>query len=117
MTHLRGEDEGLWAAIAEPSRRMLLDILLARGEATASTLAAEAPFTRQAVAKHLAVLDKAGLVQAHRQGREVLYTVRPEGLDAATRAMARVAERWDERLRTIKHLAEAAHRLNAQEPK
>ena len=95
-------DERLWAAIAEPSRRRLLDLLLARGEATPTVLAAELPFTRQAVAKHLAVLAGAGLVEGRRQGREVRYAVRPERLEAAARAMAGVAQRWDSRLRAIR---------------
>ena len=100
-----GSDE-LWAAVADPTRRRLLDVLLARGEATATALAAELPVTRQGIAKHLAVLDRAGLVEARRQGREVLYSVRPDELDAATRWMAEVAAEWDSRLHTIKRLAE-----------
>lgn len=110
MNPRRGDEEELWAAVGEPSRRRLLDVLLARGEATPSALAEELPLTRQAVTKHLAVLDRAGLVEARRQGREVRYVVRPERLDAATQAMAMVAARWDQRLQAIKHLAEAAHR-------
>ncbi len=105
-----GEDEQLWTAIAEPSRRRLLDALLAGGEATATVLAEQMPLTRQAVAKHLAVLERADLVEARRAGREVRYAVRPQRLDAATRAMAQVAARWDSRLQAIKRLAEAAHR-------
>jgi DNA-binding transcriptional ArsR family regulator len=105
-----GDDEQLWAAVAEPGRRWLLDVLLAHGEATATTLAAELPFTRQAVAKHLGVLERVGLVEAQRHGREVRYTVRPERLDEAVRAMAQVAARWDSRLQAIKRLAESVHR-------
>jgi DNA-binding transcriptional ArsR family regulator len=105
----RGEEvDELWAAVADPTRRRLLDALLAHGEATATTLAGELPVTRQAVAKHLAVLDRAGLVEGRRQGREVRYAVRPERLDAATRWLAEVAAQWDRRLATIKRLAEAA---------
>jgi DNA-binding transcriptional ArsR family regulator len=110
MNRGRSEDEELWAAVGEPSRRRLLDLLLARGEATPSALAAELPFTRQAVAKHLAVLDRVGLVEGQRHGREVRYVVRPERLDAAAQSMARVAAQWDDRLQTIKLIAEAAHR-------
>jgi DNA-binding transcriptional ArsR family regulator len=99
-------DDELWAAVADPSRRRLLDVLLAHGEATPTALAAELPFTRQAVTKHLAVLDRAGLVHSHRQGREVRYAVRAERLDDAADAMAAVAARWDRRLRVIKELAE-----------
>jgi DNA-binding transcriptional ArsR family regulator len=105
-----GEVDELWAAVAEPTRRRLLDVLLARGEATATTLGAELPVSRQAVAKHLAVLDRVGLVEGRREGREVRYTVRPERLDEAIRSMARVAAGWDERLAAIKRLAESAHR-------
>jgi DNA-binding transcriptional ArsR family regulator len=105
----RSGSDVLWAAVADPTRRRLLDVLLARGEASATTLAAELPVTRQGIAKHLAVLDRAGLVEARRQGREVLYSVRPVELDAATRSMAQVAAEWDARLHTIKRLAEARH--------
>jgi DNA-binding transcriptional ArsR family regulator len=104
------EADELWAAVADPTRRRLLDALLTHGEATATALAGELPVTRQAVAKHLAVLDRAGLVDSRRNGREVLYTVRAERLDAATRSLARVAEQWDERLTAIKRLAEVAAR-------
>src|SRR5262245_41030996 len=103
-------DEQLWAAVAEPGRRRLLDVLVAHGEATPTMLAKELPFTRQAVSKHLAVLLDAGVVTQRRDGREVLYTVQPERLEAAAQAMAAAAARWNARLRAIKRLAEAAHR-------
>jgi DNA-binding transcriptional ArsR family regulator len=108
VSRRRDEGDELWAAIADPTRRQLLDVLLARGEATATTLAVELPVTRQAVAKHLAVLDRAGLVEGRRHGREVRYAVRPERLDAATRRLAQVAGEWDQRLAAIKRLAESA---------
>lgn len=104
------DDAELWAAIAEPSRRRLLDLLLVLGEATATTLADQLPFSRQAVAKNLAILDRVGLVEGRRNGREVRYAVRPQRLDEAARAMTRVAARWDARLQSIKTLSEAAHR-------
>ena len=117
-----GEDE-LWEAVADPSRRKVLDLILAHGQATPTALAAELPFTRQAVAKHLAVLARAGLVEAHRHGREVRYTVRPERVGAAAQAMAHAAQamaaaaaRWDRRLDTIKRLAEAQARTSPTEP-
>jgi DNA-binding transcriptional ArsR family regulator len=102
------EVDELWSAVGDPTRRRVLDVLLDRGEATATALASELPVTRQAVAKHLAVLDRAGLVQARRHGREVRYVVRPERLDAAARSMAQVAAAWDRRLEAIKQIAEAA---------
>jgi ArsR family transcriptional regulator, cadmium/lead-responsive transcriptional repressor len=110
MTPRRDGAEELLAAVADPTRRRLLDVLLDRGEATATTLARELPVTRQAVAKQLAVLDRAGLVEGRRRGREVRYAVRPDQLDAATRSLARVAAEWDERLAAIKRIAEASAR-------
>jgi DNA-binding transcriptional ArsR family regulator len=103
-------DDALWAAIAEPSRRRVLDLLVRGGEATASTLAADVPFTRQAVIKHLAALEDAGLVTRRRMGREVRFRVDPDALHDATRLVARLARDWDRRLAAIKHLAEAAYR-------
>jgi DNA-binding transcriptional ArsR family regulator len=101
------EDDALWAAVADPTRRRVLDSLLEHGEATTTTLAAGLPVTRQAVAKHLTVLDRVGLVAGRRSGREVHYAVRPERLDDAAEAMARVAAQWDRRLVRIKRLAES----------
>jgi DNA-binding transcriptional ArsR family regulator len=110
-------DDELWAAIADPSRRRVLDLLVQRGEASASWLGSQVPFSRQAVSKHLTVLEGAGLVAHRKQGREVLYRVHADRLDQASRAMAEVARRWDRRLDTIKRLAEAAHaQASGQEP-
>ncbi len=102
-------DDGLWSAIADPSRRRVLDLLVRRGEASASWLAGQVPFSRQAVSKHLVVLEQAGLISRRKQGREVLYRVDAGRLDEASRAMAEVARQWDRRLDAIKRLAEAAH--------
>ena len=112
----RGGDDvdELWAAIADPTRRRILDALLAHGEATATTLAAELPVTRQAIAKHLLVLERSGLVESLRVGRELRYTVRAERLDVATERLARVAAEWDDRLGAIKRLAEASADENRQ---
>jgi DNA-binding transcriptional ArsR family regulator len=102
--------DGVIAALADPTRRELLDVLAARGEATATTLAERLPVSRQAVVKHLAVLDAAGLVSGSRVGREVRYSVRPAALDATARWMAALAGDWDRRLATIKRVAEAPER-------
>lgn len=101
-------EERLLEAVGDSSRRMVLDLLLSNGRVTPTALAAELPFTRQAVAKHLAVLSSVGLVEGVRQGREIHYSVRPEHLDVAVRAMAKVAARWDARLERIKRMAEAS---------
>ena len=103
-------DDPLWSAIADPSRRRVLDLLVVGGSASASSLAEHVPFTRQAVTKHLGVLENAGLVTRRREGREVRYAVEPDRLGQAVRSMAQVADAWDRRLAAIKRIAEAAHR-------
>jgi DNA-binding transcriptional ArsR family regulator len=102
-------DDELWSAIADPSRRRVLDLLVNNGEVSASWLAGRVPFSRQAVSKHLVVLEEAGLVSRRKQGREVLYQVDADRLDQATRAMTDLAAQWDRRLAAIKRLAEAVH--------
>ncbi len=102
-------EDRLWTAVAEPSRVRLLELLLERGSVTPTRLARELPFSRQAVSKHLAVLDRAGLVAGHRQGREIRYEVDPERLAAAARVLSEVAARWDRRLAAIKRIAEELH--------
>ena len=98
--------EAVFAALADPTRWRVLTLLAERGQATATALAGELPVSRVAVVKHLTVLDRAGLVESRRAGREVLYTVRPERLDAAARWMTAIAAQWDARLAAIKRLAE-----------
>ena len=101
-------EPAVFAALADPTRWRLLGTLAQQGEGTATTLAAELPVSRPAVIKHLNVLDRAGLVQGRRSGREVRFTVRPERLDATARWLAAVASQWDARLAAIKRIAEAA---------
>ena len=105
-------DDELWSAIADPSRRRVLNLVVSNGAVSASWLAGHVPFTRQAVSKHLVVLEQAGLINRRKQGREVLYQVEADRLDQAARALADLAVQWDRRLDTIKRLAEAAHAEN-----
>jgi DNA-binding transcriptional ArsR family regulator len=99
----------LVAAVTEPTRRQLLDLLLERGESTPTSLADRLPVTRQAVSKHLAVLERAGLVDGERSGREMHYRLNVGRLDDATRSLNELASTWDRRLVRIKRMAEAAH--------
>ncbi|MDX6426917.1 MAG: hypothetical protein QOD52_2322 [Gaiellaceae bacterium] len=114
MTRSRVDDETLLAAVTEPTRRQLLDLLLERGESTATSLADSLPVTRQAVSKHLVVLDRAGLVEGRRSGRELRYAVNLDQLDRATASLADLAAFWDRRLLRIKRLAETAHARNTK---
>ena len=96
----------VFVALADPTRRAVLDRLAALGAVSATVLAKELPVSRQAVVQHLAVLDTAGLTVARRYGREVRHAVRPEALTAAAAWMQRLAAQWDERLSAIAELAE-----------
>ncbi len=96
------------AALSDPTRRELLDVLAAHGTATATELGRIAPVSRQAVVKHLAVLQEAGLVIGVRAGREVRYRVQPGPLDVSARWMAELAASWDRRLAALKRETETA---------
>lgn len=96
------------AALADPTRRQLLGVLVDVGRASATYLAARLPVSRQAVVKHLQVLARAGLVERVRAGREVLYTARRDPLDASARWLADLSATWDTRLRSLKRAAETA---------
>ena len=102
------EVDAVLAALADPMRRRVLSVLAERGEATATTLATVLPVTRQAVVKHLGVLDRAGLVAGRKTGREMRYLVRPAALDLTARWMDQVAADWSRRLAAIKRIAESA---------
>jgi DNA-binding transcriptional ArsR family regulator len=108
------EVDELFSAVADPTRRRVIDLLVDRGEATATMLAGELPVTRQAVVKQLSVLNRAGLVEGRRSGREVRYAIRPQRLGAATRSMALLAAEWDARLLAIKRIAESAAREQSE---
>jgi len=89
-------------ALADANRRYVLKALAERETATATELASELPVTRQAVAKHLAALSEAGLVEGHRAGRETRYELTPEPLGAAMDWMAGVGAEWDARLAALR---------------
>jgi ArsR family transcriptional regulator, cadmium/lead-responsive transcriptional repressor len=103
-------DDGLWSAIGDPTRRRMLDLLLAEGAGTATTLSEQLPVTRQAVSKHLVVLGRAGLVHVTPAGRERRYQVDAAQLARAAAQLADVGATWDARLARIKRIAEAIQR-------
>jgi len=88
----------VFAALADPTRRQVVRTLSLQPDLTASSLAGELPMTRQAVTKHLAALDRAGLVRGRREGREMRYSLTPAPLADAMRWMDDVGAEWDARL-------------------
>jgi len=103
-------DDDLWSAIGDPNRRRILDLLLAQGTGTSTSLSEQLPVTRQAVAKHLGVLDRVGLVHGTPAGRERLYEVDEAQLARAVAQLAQVGATWDARLQRIKRIAERIQR-------
>jgi DNA-binding transcriptional ArsR family regulator len=96
------------SALADPTRRQLLDVLVEVGRASATSLAEQLPVSRQAVVKHLQVLESADLVIRLRVGREVLFSADTGPLDASARWLADLSSAWDRRLAALKESAEAA---------
>ena len=88
----------VFAALADPTRLEVLNRLARGGPATATELSAAMPISRQAVAKHLAALDAAGLVERQASGLEVRYTFDPEPLGDVVRWAEDVGDKWDGRL-------------------
>jgi len=103
-------DDDLWTAVGDPTRRRMLDILLVDGEGTATSLSEQLPVTRQAVSKHLAALDRVGLVHGVVAGRERRYRVDDAQLARAAEQLASVGSQWDGRLRRIARIAERIER-------
>ena len=92
----------------------MLDLLLTDGAGTATSLSENLPVTRQAVAKHLAVLNRVGLVRVRPIGREMRYQVDEAQLARAVAQLAAVGATWDARLRRIRQIAEAIQRSKDQ---
>jgi DNA-binding transcriptional ArsR family regulator len=95
--------EEVFTALADPSRRGILAALAAGGPATATDLASHLPITRQAIAKHLALLAEAGLVAAERgERRRVRYRLRSAPMQVAQQFLAAMARDWDSQLDALK---------------
>jgi DNA-binding transcriptional ArsR family regulator len=94
-----------FAALADPTRRHVIDMLADREAVTASELARDLPITRQAVSKHLATLADAGLVTSQRAGRETRYRLTPAPLSHAREWIDNVGAEWDARLSRLERHA------------
>jgi DNA-binding transcriptional ArsR family regulator len=102
---VHGSGEGVFAALADPTRRTVLDRLASNGPLSATQLAEGLPVSRQAVVKHLAALADAGLVTSEKAGREVRFQVSADGLGDAVNWLVTVGNRWDSRLGALsRHL-------------
>jgi len=97
----------VFVALADPNRRAVLERLVLAGGGTATTLATDLPFSRQAVVKHLTHLERVRLVRSERRGREMRYIAQSARLAAAGHGIAAIAAGWDQTLLSRKRIAEA----------
>ncbi len=96
----------MFAALADPMRRKLLINLAENSPKTVTQLAREYPITRQGILKHLHILQDAGLVAVHQQGRDKRYTLTPEPLSELEQWIKELNAKWDERLLRLKAFIE-----------
>ena len=104
--------ERVFTALADPTRRAILAALAAGGPATATDLADRLPVTRQAIAKHLALMAEAGLVTAEPgERRRVRYRLRSAPMQVAQQFLAALARDWDRSLEALtEHLDQSVRK-------
>jgi DNA-binding transcriptional ArsR family regulator len=107
-------DDDLWSAVGDPTRRRMLDLLLVDGTATATSLSEQLPVSRQAVAKHLVVLDRVGIVHGATEGRERRFRIDDRRLADAAAQLSNVSHAWDGRLRRIARISEEVERKKSE---
>jgi ArsR family transcriptional regulator, cadmium/lead-responsive transcriptional repressor len=97
----------LFGALADPTRRLMVETLLRDGSTSVPALSSRLPITRQAIAKHIATLDHAGLIErSPGRGREVRYRLRADALAPATAWLRDADAAWAERLARLKSSVE-----------
>jgi hypothetical protein len=107
-------DDELWAAIGDQTRRRLLDLLLAAGSGTATSLSGHLPVTRQPVASTWAPWSAPNWSCPRKDGREVRYVVNEAQFSRAVEQLASVGAACDARLRRIKTIAESIRALRSK---
>lgn len=85
----------LFSALSDPTRLALVQRLSREGPLSISALSGDATVSRQAVTKHLRQLEAAGLADSRREGRERIFTLRPERLDSVHRWLDQISRQWD----------------------
>jgi len=110
------QTQRIFLALADPTRRLLLQHLCEEGSGTAAGFATRLPITRQAIIKHLVTLEQAGLVTANEMGRERRYVPQPEALQSVATWIGEISAQWDHRLAALRNfLLEEANASSEQE--
>jgi len=110
-------EQRVFAALADPTRRYVIEKLSNGGTITATELAEELPISRQGISKHLKILEEANLVVTRQEGRERLYSLSPRPLSEAAGWVAAINQRWASRLQSLHDylVADEAARLASPE--
>ena len=96
----------VFAALGDETRLGIVRRLATGTPLSIASLTTGSGVTRQAVTKHLQVLDGAGLVRSHWRGRERLWALKPDRLEPARRSLEQIAAHWDEALGRLKEFVE-----------
>lgn len=102
----RAASASVFAALGDPTRLGVMARLSRGGPASIARLTEGSDVTRQAIRKHLEVLERTGLVRGRRQGRESLWELDPRGLETARRYLDLVSRRWDDTLERLRAVVE-----------
>ena len=100
------ESAAVFAALGDDTRWRLVSRLSGGGPLSISRLTADFPITRQAITKHLRVMQSARLVSGTMQGRERVWQLDPKRLADARRHLQIISDRWDETLGRLKAFVE-----------
>ncbi|MEZ5829321.1 MAG: metalloregulator ArsR/SmtB family transcription factor [Hyphomicrobiales bacterium] len=101
---MTGAADATFAALADPTRRALFERLVRDGERTVGMLTKGTRVSQPAVSKHLGILKSAGLVRDRREGRQIHYSVRPQGLRPLANWMSFYGAFWRDRLDSLESL-------------
>jgi DNA-binding transcriptional ArsR family regulator len=102
----RRRSAALFSAMGDETRLLLLSRLADGARLSITQLSYQSPVTRQAITKHLVILEQAKFVRKFREGRESLYELRPGSLDEAQRSLERISHQWDQALARLKRFVE-----------
>ena len=104
---MTADEERVFEALADSTRRQLLTNLARHSPKTATQLAGEFHISRQGMSKHLELLANAGLVESWTEGRERYYSLAPQPLNTVTVWIESIGQQWESRLESLRALIES----------
>lgn len=98
--------QAMFGALADPTRRIIVQRVARAGPITATHIARDLPLTRQAISKHLGALEDAGLVRGEQVGRERRFSIVPQAFSATAGWLKEIESEWDTRLAALRSYLE-----------